>query len=210
MPWYPQAVARFHKWILLMWPCDSSTDPLLGSSSCGFYDSRRVRQAGICVIQLRVGVPPPFQTSSWMGTLWKTTLGRLLSITSISHPKENPFFCHQWKCKPLSTPTMRSSLFSVSSVFLGLCHRLDSVSPTSENIYPSLQGFLLALGSRGDNPILPKLMKGERKDDNCHHFSRSLWSNFLHVNFSYTLRLGVGLILASPNPQSVGGPCILI
>ena len=148
-------------WCGLM--CDSSADPLLGSSSCSFYDSSRVRQTGIHVIQLCVGVPPPFQTSSWMGTLWKMTLGWLPFITSISHPKENPFFLPPVEMQ--TTPLPKRDFISLFCQlrFLGpVSHTRLFVSNVREHISESSRIFT-CLGEQGRHPPPPQVDEGGKQ-----------------------------------------------
>lgn len=113
------------------------------SSSCGFYDPRRVRRAVFPVIQHFVGVPSPLQASSLMETIWKMTLGWFPSTEPIPNPKENLYFdlCHQGHCNTL--PMHPSLFFSLSCVLSGLCHTLDSVAPLHRSYIQVFKHFYL-------------------------------------------------------------------
>lgn len=71
------------------------------------------------------------------------------SIASRPNPKEN--LCPQWKCNPL--PMLSSLYFSVSSVFSGPCHTLDSVSNVRECISKFSSAFTRLKGQSRHHPL---------------------------------------------------------
>lgn len=127
--WYPLAVAVSIDWFSWCGIICGSSIYLLGSSSCGFYDSSRVRQTEF---HSPTVVLSPLQTSFWMGTLWKMTLEWLSPL----HP--DLISRKTYAPSGNATPSQCFHLSNFLSALFSQAHVTHlTLSPMSENVYPS-------------------------------------------------------------------------